>query len=801
MRHGSPGSAIAGDCFSISSTETMPDNSSKSNRSVVERVSVVAYWRVEGSLLEISALRSVGFFNWNSQSFLERWVRRGGMLGVGLLRPPMYLTSRTFATRFLHGVLRGITKDRLDLLGEEYFQYVLKPRMRREAVEKLVDAVRGGERVVLVSQMLEHILRPMAEFFAADGFLANRLEFRDGIATGRLLAPVIRPRGPFAWLASGSVDGGISKEKLLWQLKWQKQPELPERAVVPAVRPQIDNKTPVQLVSSTPRVAHLSVRETLAGKHFMLIGVTGFIGKVWLVDLLEKIPEIGKVTLLIRRNRTTSAQRRFEKIVEESPAFDGLHDTYGRKLATFLNEKVEVVEGNVSLPGLGLDADAQTRLARTLDVIVSSAGLTDFNPDLRDAISSNIDATLHLVEYQRRCNHAALMHLSTCYVVGMRDGRVIEELTPNYNPANHPEFDAEREVLSLREMVRRVEERSESADVTRALRRQALGRSGDASKVVPDELDGVLKRNRARWVRNRLVRAGMKRAHHLGWPNTYTFTKSLGESVLVRQGHDLPIAIVRPSIVESSERTPFTGWNEGINTSGPLSYLLGTNFRQLPSNERKCLDVIPVDMVTRGMTLIAAALVRRKQARLYQLATSAINPVNMGRSIELTGLAHRKHYRAQQGIEHWLKVKLETIPVSKQRYERLSIPMQKAVVSRINKAAITLHISKAPLAKTERDLVRAQKLIELYEPFILHNQHVFECENARLLSAALPPEEVTLFGFAPENIDWWDYWINIHIPALRRWCYPLMEGRPLEAREARVLDWSVPPEGASAATR
>ena len=779
----------------------MPDSSSKSNRSVAERVSGVTYWRVEGSLLEISALRSVGFFNWNSQSFLERWVRRGGMLGVALLRPPTYLANRTFATRFLHGVLRGITKDRLDLLGEEYFQYVLKPRMRREALGKLVDAVRDGQRVVLVSQMLEHLLRPMAEFFAADGFLANRLEFRNGLATGRLLAPVIPPRGPFAWLVSGSVDEGIPRERLLRQLNWEKLPELPGRAALRAVRPAIANQTPVQLVDSTPRVAHLAVRETLAGKHMMLIGVTGFIGKVWLVDLLEKIPEIGRVTLLVRRNRTTSAQRRFEKIVEESPTFDGLHDLYGRELAAFLKEKVEVVEGDVSLPGLGLDSDTQARLARTLDVIISSAGLTDFNPDLRDAISSNVDATLHLVEYQRRCDHAALMHLSTCYVVGMCDGRVIEELTPNYNPADHAEFDAEREIASLREMVRRVEERSESADVTRALRRQALGRSGDASKVVAHELDGVLKRNRARWVRNRLVRAGMKRAQHLGWPNTYTFTKSLGEAMLVQHGQELPIAIVRPSIVESSERTPFTGWNEGINTSGPLSYLLGTNFRQLPSNERKCLDVIPVDMVTRGMTLIAAALLQRKHARLYQLATSAINPVNMGRSIELTGLAHRKHYRAQQGIEHWLKVKLETIPVSKQRYERLSIPMQKAVVSRINKAATTLHMSKAPLAKTERDLIRAQKLIELYEPFILHNQHVFECENARLLSAALPPEERELFGFAPENIDWWDYWINIHIPALRRWCYPLMEGRPLEAREARVLDWSVPPEGASAATR
>jgi thioester reductase-like protein len=779
----------------------MPQSTSKLSDQAAARVSGLSYWRVEGSLLEISALRCVGFFNWNSQSFSERWIRRAGMLVVGFLRPVSYLTSRTLATRFLHGLLRGITRDRLDLLGEEYFQYELKPRMRREAVEKLVEAVRNGEQVVLVGQMLEHILRPMAEYFAVHGFIANRLEFRDGLATGRLREPVIRPRGPFAWLASGSANGKIAADKLAKQLDWQKTPELLKLPVQEVARPKMAGQHSVHALSATPRVDRLKVRETLAGKHLMLIGVTGFIGKVWLVELLERIPEIAKITLLIRRNRTTSAQRRFEKIVEESPTFDGLLEIYGGKLATFLKERVEVVEGDVSQPGLGLDTETERRLAKSLDLIANSAGLTDFNPDLRDAIASNIESTMYLLEFLRECEHASLMHLSTCYVVGMRDGHVTEELRVNYHPQNHCDFDAEKEISSLREMVKRIEERSESAELAKALRRQALGRSGDSSKVGADELDGVLKRNRTRWVRNRLVRAGMKRANYLGWPNTYTFTKSLGESILAKHGSDLAVAVVRPSIVESSERTPFTGWNEGINTSGPLSYLLGTNFRQLPSNERKCLDVIPVDMVTRGMTLIAAALLQRKNARLYQLATSAINPVNMGRSIELTGLAHRKHYRAQQGLEHWLKVKLETIPVSKQRYERLSIPMQKAVVSRINRAATKMRMSKPPLAKTERDLVRAQKLIELYEPFILHNEHVFECENARLLSSALPAEEQGIFDFSPEKIDWWDYWINIHIPALRRWCYPLMEGRPLEPRDARVLDWSVPPESASAATR
>src|SRR5258708_21449517 len=473
------------------------------------------------------------------------------------------------------------------------------------------------------------------------------MEFRDGVATGRLLSPVLRPRGISSWITSGDADGRIPEAALLLQMGVREPGQL-----VPAIqesRRNVSLNAPAVVpFESAPRVADLSVRRALAGKHILLIGVTGFIGKVWMVELLEHVLDIGKITVLSRRNRTASAQRRFEKIVEESPTLDGLQRQHGSRLGEFLRAKIEVVEGDVSQPGLGLEESVRARLSRSLDLVVNSAGLTDFNPDLRDAVSSNVESAEHLLKFIRTSDHSALMHLSTCYVVGMRDGRVSEELQENYNPAGVKNFDAEREIASLRETMQNIAERSESPELARALRRQALGRGADETRVAAGELDGVLKRNRSRWVRNKLTQVGMRRAQYLGWPNTYTFTKSLGESILAREGKDLPIAIVRPSIVESSTRTPFSGWNEGINTSGPLSYLLGTNFRQLPSNAKKCLDVIPVDMVCHGMTLIAAALVERKNARMYQLSTSGINPCDMGRCIELTVLAHRKHYRTQQ---------------------------------------------------------------------------------------------------------------------------------------------------------
>ena len=323
------------------------------------------------------------------------------------------------------------------------------------------------------------------------------------------------------------------------------------------------------------------------------------------------------------------------------------------------------------------------------------------------------------------------------------------------------------------------------------LRRRFGGRRSEniaaAEEPAGPELENLIRKNRMRWLRNRLTRAGTRRARRLGWPNTYTLSKSLAESMIVRHGAGLPIAIVRPSIVETSTDQPFRGWNEGINTSAPLSYLLGTYFRQLPTNERKCLDVIPVDMVCRGMTLIAAAIIARRHEPIYQLATSSSNPCDMGRSIELTGLAHRKHYRSQQSLENWIRMQFDTIPVSKSRYEKFSVPAQKAVIQGINRAASALQMKKPPLARQERDLTRVEKLIELYEPFILHNEQVFEAQNVQLLSAALPPEERAAFGYDPSAVDWWDYWINIHIPALRRWVYPLIEGRPMEVRPHRAF--------------
>ena len=71
---------------------------------------------------------------------------------------------------------------------------------------KLNERLAAGDRVILVSQGLDHVMRPLAQHLGVGRVLANRLEFRDGVATGRLLDPVIPPRGSFGagvWRRAG----------------------------------------------------------------------------------------------------------------------------------------------------------------------------------------------------------------------------------------------------------------------------------------------------------------------------------------------------------------------------------------------------------------------------------------------------------------------------------------------------------------------------------------------------------------------------------------------------------------------
>ena len=345
--------------------------------------------------------------------------------------------------------------------------------------------------------------------------------------------------------------------------------------------------------------APLSVRKALAGKHVMLIGVTGFIGKVWLANTLLDLPEIGKVYLLIRKQKSNPQSNDLKRSWRSRRSLIRYSIGTERDCRNFLAEKVEVVEGDVSQDGLGFSPEVSKRLSETLDVIINSSGLTDFNPDLRDALAINVDATAYLLEFIQKSDHCALLHLSTCYVAGARDGRVSGTIAPGLHAGGRRLILTPRKSgRSLHALVQETLARAEGPEVTEELTKQAIGKEHAAKNLQGAALENQIRKNRVRWLRTYLTDAGMKRAAELGWPNTYTLTKSMAESLIAKYGEwTCPL---RWSVLRSWKlrwQSPSSGGTKASIHRRHCHICWEPTFRQLPSNERKRLDIIPVDSV------------------------------------------------------------------------------------------------------------------------------------------------------------------------------------------------------------
>ena len=239
-----------------------------------------------------------------------------------------------------------------------------------------------------------------------------------------------------------------------------------------------------KLVSSRAP-ANLSVRRSFAGKHLLITGVTGFLGKVWLAMVLDRLPEIGKLSVLVRGRRKESASARFAKAVETSPVFRPLRERLGDGLEAFLNERLDVLDGDVQLPLAGLDEATVESLRGGVDAIVHFAGLTDFEPDPTTALAVNTTGASNVADLAVRID-APLLHVSTCFVAGNVSGEVAEEIQIGRAPNGQP-FDAMEEARGL----------------IASFESSTLG----------------LEDKGSREARKRRIDGAMERAKKLGWPN------------------------------------------------------------------------------------------------------------------------------------------------------------------------------------------------------------------------------------------------------------------------------------------
>ncbi|MBI2377744.1 MAG: AMP-binding protein [Deltaproteobacteria bacterium] len=522
--------------------------------------------------------------------------------------------------------------------------------------------------------------------------------------------------------------------------------------------------------------------------------------KVVLAMLLERFAP-KKVYCLIRPHRSKTAHERLLDEVIGCEMMGPLAKRFGPSFEAYVADRVAAVAGDVSKPDLGVDREMREVLKAELDLVINSAGLVSFTPPLDDALEVNTIGAREAARFTRACAHAKLVHISTCFVAGRRSGHVREDepisgFFPKQKELKGVTFDVEREIRDLERLARQVKERTDDAALEARFLEEAKARlAEDGRDAKPRTLKAAITNARRRWVSEELVRLGSERSEQWGWPNVYTYTKSLGEqSIAAIEGLDW--AIVRPAIVESALEYPFPGWNEGMNTSAPLSYLGIHGHVIYPAPEDLVLDVVPVDSVASAILAAGAALFLGETKKIYQVAAGDTNPCSMGRVVTLVGLYRRRKLKKEEsaGDISWLRARLGErvgpLPLTRSRYERFGAP----ALSKAAKSARKLLDNMDPerygpfgaLVKTARtrvkdvgsDLEKVTGAFDLFMPFIWEHRYVFRTHNTRALFARMSEADRALLPYGIESIDWRTYWLEIHLPGLEEWVFPKLDNSP-----------------------
>jgi long-chain acyl-CoA synthetase len=515
-----------------------------------------------------------------------------------------------------------------------------------------------------------------------------------------------------------------------------------------AVRGEYEAGDSLPLVGS----GEISAIHAFSNRTVLLLGGTGFVGKVLLAMVLDRFPELKHLVVQARRKKNLSGEQRFYSEVLTSPPLRPIVERIGGESA--VRQKVSVVEGDLDQPLCGISANDLEALKGQVDIVVNLAGVVDFDPPVNESVEPNVYGTLNLIELVKLLD-ARLVHVSTSYVAGKKDGRVSEDIPiegyfPERDKRPDEHFSVDAELKWYEEFV----------EETRRT-----------------------KGTNPRPVRERLREGGLRRADYWGWTNTYTYTKSMGEQ-LIACTPGLTYAIVRPAIVESSLEFPFPGWNEGFTTSAPLVLMGGEGVKNWPVRKDGPLEIIPVDLVAEGILIVTAAVLCGKNKRVYHLASADQNPIMLPRLVAFLGMNSRykhKHKKGGSRLANAWKAYVET--------EVITVDLLQARRARLHRGLDVMHAALTlaktllgarkvdPYLKSLRDTrrqIRAQEItLDKFLPFMFHNSFIFETRNIREAARMLTNEDLKRLKWAPETIDWADYWVNIHTKGIEKWIRPV----------------------------
>ncbi|KAA8550177.1 hypothetical protein F0562_001861 [Nyssa sinensis] len=320
-----------------------------------------------------------------------------------------------------------------------------------------------------------------------------------------------------------------------------------------------------------------SVIQFLENRTILVTGATGFLAKIFVEKILRVQPNVKKLYLLLRAADTKSATQRLHNEVIAKDLFRVLKEKMGANLNSLISVKVTPVAGDITCENLGVkDSNLVEEMWKEVDVVVNLAATTNFDERYDVALAINTVGAVHVLNFAKKCAKIKLLlHVSTAYVSGEREGLILENpyyLGETLNGTSGLDIEAEKQVVETR-LNELQDENATEKSITSAMKD-----------------------------------LGLQRARQYGWPNTYVFTKAMAEMELGHLKENLPLVIIRPTIITSTYKEPFPGWVEGVRTIDSLAVGYGKGrITCFLGDPKSIADLIPADMVVNAMMVAMVA--------------------------------------------------------------------------------------------------------------------------------------------------------------------------------------------------
>ncbi|XP_054929449.1 fatty acyl-CoA reductase 1-like isoform X1 [Dermacentor andersoni] len=444
-----------------------------------------------------------------------------------------------------------------------------------------------------------------------------------------------------------------------------------------------------------------------------LTGGTGFIGKVLLEKLLRSCPGVKQVYLLVRGKSGEGPEARLETMLK-SKVFERLKQEQPGAL-----HKVRAVAGDLTQPNLGLSAPDQATLIANVSVVFHSAATVKFDEPLKRAVQLNVLGTRRVVDLCKQMpNLCALVHVSTAYC-NCDKPEVDEVIYP-------PPVDPQKIIEAAQWM----------------------------DDKMMDTMSGFLLGQR---------------------PNTYTLTKALAESLVLDEREELPVAIVRPSIVTASWREPFPGWVDNYNGFTGIIVSCGLGLLQSVIIEKDCIaDVIPVDVVANMLISVAwnTATTRPEHVRVYHCTSGTLQRQTWG---EVTATTQKLIVR--HPLPHVMRFP-KVVLTNSVAWHSLNLYCLHYLPACIGDLALQL-IGRKPRFLSLYQKVR--KGIDVVQYFTTHGW-LFRSNNVVALVEDLSQTDKQLFNFDVRNLEWYLYWEQ-YVLGIRKYLFKAEVSKLPEARK------------------